>query len=68
MQDAAALQNESMYINMRKFLLASAAAITLSTGALAADLPIRGPALAPAPVFVAMNWTGFYVGAQVGGT
>lgn len=53
---------------MRKYLLASAAAIVLASGsALAADLPVRGPAAAPAPVFVAMNWTGFYVGAQIGG-
>ena len=51
---------------MRKFLFASAAALTLSTGAVAADLPARGAAIAPAPVFVAMNWGGFYVGAQVG--
>ncbi len=51
---------------MRKILPASAAAITLSTGAFAADLPGRAPAIAPAPIFVAMNWTGFYVGAQVG--
>ena len=53
-------------MHIRKILLASAAAITLSTGAFAADLPGRAPAIAPAPVFVAMNWTGFYVGAQVG--
>lgn len=41
---------------MRKILLASVAAAALSAGtAFAADLPARGPAAAPAPVFVAMN-------------
>lgn len=51
---------------MRKFLLATVALSALSFQATAADLPVRGPAMAPAPMFVAMNWTGFYVGAQVG--
>ena len=51
---------------MRKLLLASAAAVVVSSGAFAADLPARGAAVAPAPVFVAMNWAGFYIGAQVG--
>lgn len=40
---------------MRKLLLAAAAAAALSTGAMAADLPVRGPAIAPAPIFVTMN-------------
>ena len=53
---------------MRKLLLSTAAAIVAVSGsALAADLPARGAAIAPAPVFVAMNWAGFYVGAQLGG-
>lgn len=52
---------------MRKLLLATVALAGLSFQASAADLPVRGPAPAPAPVFVGMNWTGFYVGATVGG-
>jgi outer membrane immunogenic protein len=31
-----------------------------------ADLPSKQPAVAPPPVFVGMNWTGFYVGAHIG--
>lgn len=43
----------------------STVAMVLSPlGALAADLPARGPAPAPAPAFVAApSWAGFYVGA-----
>lgn len=46
---------------------ASAAAI-LSGSALAADLPPRGPAIAPAPSYIspAPMWSGFYVGVQAG--
>lgn len=51
---------------MRNILLASAAVAALSTGAVAADLPARVPAVAPAPIFVGVNWTGFYVGVQGG--
>ncbi len=52
---------------MRKLFLSTvAAAAVLSSGAFAADLPVRGPAVAPAPIFVGMNWTGFYIGAQIG--
>jgi len=51
---------------MKKLLL-STAAIMLAAPALAADLPRRSPAVAPAPVFTqAFSWQGFYVGAQVG--
>ncbi|MDP2358936.1 MAG: porin family protein [Beijerinckiaceae bacterium] len=39
----------------------------LASGALAADLPIRSPAPAPAPVFVAAHsWTGLYLGVNAG--
>lgn len=52
---------------MRKILLASVAIASLAAvSAQAADLPARAPAMAPAPVFVGVNWTGLYVGAQVG--
>lgn len=51
----------------RHVLLSSAALALLSTVASAADLPARKVAPAPvsAPIF---TWTGFYVGAQIGGT
>lgn len=51
---------------MKKLLLAGAAFAALVSGAQAADLGVpRGPvaAVVVAPVF---NWTGFYVGADVG--
>ena len=51
---------------MKKLLLASAALFALGASASAADLPARAPAMAPAPVFTAMNWSGFYIGAQAG--
>ncbi|MFN3891800.1 MAG: outer membrane protein [Beijerinckiaceae bacterium] len=52
---------------MKKFLLASTAVI-LAAPALAADLPRRSAAVAPspAPIMVAMNWSGFYVGLHAG--
>jgi outer membrane immunogenic protein len=53
---------------MKKFLLAGVAAIALASGAQAADLGVaRGPVAAAivAPVF---NWSGFYLGAFVGGS
>lgn len=51
---------------MKKLLLATTA-VLLAAPALAADLPRRSPAVAPAPVFAsAMNWTGFYVGLNAG--
>jgi outer membrane immunogenic protein len=50
---------------MKKLLLATTA-ILLAAPALAADLPRRSAAVAPAPMMVAMNWTGFYLGVNVG--
>jgi outer membrane immunogenic protein len=52
---------------INKSLIAGAALIALgTTGVRAADLPVAPlpPAALPAPVFL---WTGFYVGANVGG-
>ena len=50
-----------------KRVLATAAAVSFAGGAFAADLPARGPALAPAPIFVSQfSWTGFYVGLNAG--
>jgi outer membrane immunogenic protein len=54
---------------MKKFVLGSIALIALAGTATAADLPQRpaykaAPMMAPAPVY---NWTGCYVGANIGG-
>lgn len=44
-----------------------ALAAIVGPAAVAADLPVRGPAPAPAPVFAGpLNWQGFYIGANVG--
>ena len=52
---------------MRKYLSAFIIAIALPATALAADLPAR-PAPAPMmPVAVTYNWTGFYIGGNIGG-
>jgi outer membrane immunogenic protein len=53
---------------MKKFLLTGVALATLAGGpALSADLPRRAPVKAPEPVVYAYNWSGFYIGAHVGG-
>jgi outer membrane immunogenic protein len=49
---------------MKNLALGLFAAIGLSTAAQAADMAVKARPLPPAPVF---NWTGFYVGAHVGG-
>ena len=50
---------------MKNLLIIGAAAITLAAGpAFAADIPFK--AKAPAAVATAYNWTGFYVGGNVG--
>jgi outer membrane immunogenic protein len=53
---------------MKTLLSTTAALALLSSAALAADLPARGPAPAPAPIYAApiFTWTGFYVGANAG--
>jgi outer membrane immunogenic protein len=52
----------------RKFGWALASVVTLSIGgvgtALAADLPLKAPPPVVAPIY---NWTGFYIGGNVGG-
>jgi len=51
---------------LRIGILASAAVLAVTTGSLAADLPtMKGPP--PAPVAPVFTWTGFYIGANVGG-
>lgn len=47
---------------MKSFIGVAAVAILIGTPALAADLPVKAPAL-PVPVY---NWTGFYIGGNVG--
>ncbi len=53
---------------MRGLLLSSAALAVMSAAAVAADLPARGPAMAPAPVYAVpiFTWSGFYVGLNAG--
>lgn len=53
---------------MNKWLGSVAIAALFAGSAMAADLPARGPAVAPAPVYMApiFTWTGFYVGANLG--
>src|SRR6478672_4037201 len=52
---------------MQKYLSAFILAIALPATAMAADLPAR-PAPAPMmPVAVTYNWTGFYIGGNIGG-
>lgn len=50
---------------LRKYLLATAAAIAALGPALAADLPLPPPPPPPVPIF---TWTGIYAGAQIGYT
>jgi outer membrane immunogenic protein len=51
---------------LRKFLLASVALAAFATTASAADMAARMPTKAVPYVSAAYNWTGFYVGANVG--
>jgi len=52
---------------MKKLLLAATVAALSSTSVFAADLAARPYTKAPAYVAPIYNWTGFYVGAQIGG-
>ncbi len=53
---------------LRKILLSSAALAGLTTASFAADLPSRkAPAAAPYVAMPIFTWTGFYVGADIGG-
>jgi outer membrane immunogenic protein len=52
---------------MKRILLGIAtAASMLATGALAADLPAKVYTKAPPPVVEVYNWTGFYIGGNIG--
>src|SRR6476659_711127 len=46
-----------------RVLLGSVAAVAMITSPMAADLPVKAPPPAPAPV---LNWTGFYIGVNGG--
>src|ERR1700750_1474456 len=50
--------------SMKKIVIAAAGALARSTPAFAADLAIKAPPPPPVPMF---SWTGFYVGANIGG-
>src|ERR1700742_4651016 len=54
---------------MKKLLLATAAMIAFAAPALAADLPARTYTKAPVytPPEAVYNWTGFYIGGNIGG-
>lgn len=43
-----------------------ASVLTIAGSAVAADLPVKAPAAVPVPPPVIYNWTGFYVGGNVG--
>ena len=51
----------------RLLLTVGAAAMMFAGAASAADLPARTYTKAPPPVVEVYNWTGFYIGGNVGG-
>jgi outer membrane immunogenic protein len=54
-----------MTYRAKSALLSTAIAVVFSTGAFAADLPVRGPAYrAPPPAY--SSWTGYYFGGNIG--
>jgi outer membrane immunogenic protein len=52
---------------MKKILLAAVALTVLAAPAMAADLAVKAPAYKALPPVYAYNWTGCYVGGNVGG-
>ena len=54
-------------MKFRSYLLAWIG-VSLSTAALAADLPTRKEAPPPAPYVAPFTWTGFYIGGYAGGS
>jgi outer membrane immunogenic protein len=54
-----------MYQHQMRLALASVVAVTLSTPLFAADMPVKAPPLTPAAAVY--DWTGVYVGGEVGG-
>src|SRR3954471_21679473 len=49
---------------MKTFIVTTAVALAAVSSAAAADLPVKAPRMAPAPV--AYDWTGWYIGANAG--
>ena len=48
---------------MKKLLVGVLGVVSMATSASAADLPLKGPPMAVSPAY---NWSGFYIGANVG--
>ena len=52
---------------MKRIVIGMTAAMSLfATGALAADMAARPYVKAPPPIVAVYNWTGFYIGGNVG--
>jgi len=49
---------------MKKIAITAALALSIATPVLAADMAVKAPPPPPMPVF---SWTGFYIGANIGG-
>jgi outer membrane immunogenic protein len=58
---------EDWELKMKKIAFATAATLLLTGAASAADMAARPYTKAPAPIMLAYNWTGFYVGVNGGG-
>jgi outer membrane immunogenic protein len=54
-------------ILMKKLATAITAIALIGTPAFAADMAVKAPPPAPAPVAPVVDWTGFYVGGNIGG-
>src|SRR5947209_5013101 len=52
--------------SMKKLVAATLFAVSVSAPALAADMAVKAPMYAKAPVVALYDWTGFYLGANVG--
>ena len=50
-------------MSVRRLVLALGILSVGSVGAMAADLPMKAPPVAPPVIY---NWTGFYIGGDVG--
>lgn len=53
---------------MKKILIAAALSGLGATSALAADMAVKAPVYTKAPIVAPYSWTGFYLGANVGGS
>lgn len=55
-----------MSMHAHRILVGMALAVGMVGTSFAADLPVKAPVYSPPPPVVIYNWTGFYVGANVG--